>query len=79
MNAINQKTTNTKYFEGEVEPEAKIYSKRELCELYGISKNTLSAWIERSLPKFEAIGYCKYQKIFTKAQVRLCFDLWGEP
>ena len=59
--------------------EAKIYSKKELCELYGISKNTINAWINRSLDRFEVLGYTKYQKLLTKAQVRLCFELWGEP
>jgi hypothetical protein len=79
MNTIDDSKVRTVYFEGEVEPIARIYTKKELCELYGISKNTLAAWIERSLPKFEDLGYCKYQKLFTKAQVRLCFELWGEP
>ncbi len=79
MNTINDTKVRTVYFEGEEEPIAKMCSKGELCRLYGISKNTLAAWIDRSLPRFEAIGYCKYQKLFTKAQVRLCFELWGEP
>lgn len=79
MNAIDNSKVRTVYFEGEEEPVARIYSKKELCEIYGISKNTLAAWIERSNAKFLALGYSKYQKIFTKAQVRLCFELWGEP
>jgi hypothetical protein len=69
----------TIHFPDEVVAEVRMYTKKELCELYGISKNTLAAWINRSLHKFEAIGYNKYQKLFTKAQVRLCFELWGEP
>jgi hypothetical protein len=60
-------------------PEVRQYTKKELCTLYNISKNTLAAWINRSQDKFEAIGYIKYQKLFTKAQVKLCFELWGEP
>lgn len=79
MNTINDTKVRTVYFEEEVEPIAKIYSKKELCELYGISKNTIAAWIDRSLPRFEALGYSKYQKLLSKAQVRLCFELWGEP
>lgn len=59
--------------------EVKQYTKKQLCLLYGISKNTLSAWINRSLHRFKALGYDKNQKLFTKAQVRLCFEVWGEP
>ena len=59
--------------------EVKQYSKKQLCTLYKISKNTLSAWINRSLVQFEKLGYIKYQKLFTKAQISLCFELWGEP
>ena len=76
MDNIKVVTVN---FPDEVVAEVRMYSKKELCELYGISKNTLAAWINRSLSKFEAIGYCKYQKLFTKAQIKLCFELWGEP
>lgn len=79
MNTIDETKVRTVYFEGEEEPVARIYSKRELCELYGISKNTLAAWIGRSLSRFEGLGYNKYQKLLSKAQVRLCFELWGEP
>lgn len=66
-------------FPDEIVAEVKQYTKKELCVLYKISKNTLSAWINRSLDKFSSTGYAKYQKLFTKAQVRLCFELWGEP
>lgn len=66
-------------FPDEEVAEVRQYSKKELCKLYNISKNTLSAWINRSFDKFEVIGYVKYQKILTKAQVKLCFELWGEP
>ncbi len=66
-------------FPDEEVTEVKQYTKGELCKLYGISKNTLAAWIERSKVKFETTDYNKYQKLFTKAQVRLCFELWGEP
>ena len=59
--------------------EVRQYTKKELCTLYNISKNTLAAWINRSAEKFEAIGYIKRQRILTKAQIQLCFDLWGEP
>jgi hypothetical protein len=76
MDNIKVVTVN---FPDEVIAEIRMYSKKELCELYGISKNTLAAWINRSLTKFEVIGYNKYQKLFTKAQIRLCFELWGEP
>lgn len=79
MNAINDSKVRTVYFQGEEEPVERKYTKKELCNLYGISKNTLSAWIQRSNAKFVALGYSKYQKIFTKAQIQLCFDLWGEP
>lgn len=66
-------------FPDEEVADVRMYSKKELCKLYGISKNTLAAWISRSVEKFEATGYCKFQKLFTKAQIRLCFELWGEP
>ncbi len=57
----------------------KIYTKKELSLLYQISINTLNAWIKRSLIQFQELGYVKYQKKLTKAQIRLCFQLWGEP
>jgi hypothetical protein len=66
-------------FPSEEVAEVKQYTKKELCILYKICKNTLSAWIKRSLGKFESTGYNKYQKILTKAQVKLIFELWGEP
>ena len=70
---------STVNFPDEEIAEIKQYTKKELCKLYKISKNTLSAWIKRSLHQFTATGYVKYQKILTKAQVRLCFKIWGEP
>lgn len=76
---MDDSRVRTVYFEGEEEPLERKYTKKELCHLYGISKNTLAAWIQRSHAKFEELDYSKYQKIFTKAQIQLCFEIWGAP
>jgi hypothetical protein len=73
------KNTALLYLNDEILAQVKVYSKKELCVLYNISKKTLATWIARSGSQFEATGYVKHQKLFTKAQIRLCFELWGEP
>ena len=66
-------------FPDEVVAKIQVYSKKELCTLYKVTKNTLCAWINRSRSQFEATGYTKHQKLLTIKQVDLCFQLWGEP
>ena len=55
----------------------KVYSKKELRELYGISRETFNKWlqpIKSSLPHYRPTS-----KILTPAQVKVIFDLLGEP
>ncbi|MEO1259857.1 MAG: hypothetical protein AAFZ15_13775 [Bacteroidota bacterium] len=55
----------------------KVYSKKELRELYGISRETFNKWL---LPIKASLPHCRpTAKILTPAQVRVIFDLLGEP
>ncbi len=57
----------------------KSYYKCELARLYGCSPRTLSAWINRWPKEFARTGYRKSDKQLTPRQVRLLFELIGEP
>lgn len=53
--------------------------KCELARLYGCSPRTLSNWISRYADRFAKTGYRKTDKQLTPRQVRLLFELVGEP
>ncbi|WP_027003915.1 hypothetical protein [Hugenholtzia roseola] len=47
--------------------------KKQLAELYGISRPTLNVWLKK-------IGmYEKGKSLFTPAQIKIIFDAWGYP
>lgn len=55
----------------------KTYSKKELREMYGISRETFNKWlkpIKDILPNYNPTA-----KILTPAQVKVIFEQWGEP
>lgn len=59
--------------EQQEEAPIKPYSKTELADLYGISHDTLDAWLRRYEKELKKIGYYRYQKILTVAQVKFLF------
>ena len=63
----------------EPELQAGVFYKGELAERYGFSKNVLNKYINRFYDQFQAIGYRKTDKILTKKQVELLFNLIGTP
>jgi hypothetical protein len=74
-----QKVLFLDYPDDDVELEQRFYSKKALCQAYGISKNTLAAYINRFKEKFEAIGYNKFKKKLTVKEVELLCELIGRP
>lgn len=58
--------------------EIKTMSKAQLAEAYGISKDTLRAWINRlKSPALKQLGETK--KLLTPAQVACLVEIWGAP
>lgn len=55
------------------------YYKCELARLYKCSPRTLCNWISRWPEEFAEAGYRKTDKQLTPRQVRLLFELIGEP
>ncbi len=55
----------------------KVYSKKELRTLYGISRETFNVWISKV--KYLLPYYSTHVKILTPAQVKVLFEAWGEP
>lgn len=55
----------------------KIYSKKELAELYKCGKNYIPNLIARFITEFEKLGYCKKQKKLNYKQVELLRSLVG--
>lgn len=55
----------------------KIYSKKELAELYACGKNYIPNLINRFITEFEKLGYCRKQKKLTYKQVELLRSLVG--
>lgn len=62
-----------------VPAKVRAYRKSELCELYGVSKPTLTQWINLFGPDFAAIGYQKHCKWLTPKMVELLFERVGRP
>lgn len=55
----------------------KVYSKKELRGLYGISRETFNKWlrpIKENLPNYQPTS-----KLLTPAQVKVIFEHLGEP
>jgi predicted site-specific integrase-resolvase len=50
-----------------------MLNKKQLAELYGISRPTLNKWLK------EAGLYVKGKSLFTPAQVEMIYQLWGKP
>ncbi len=57
------------------ERKYKTYSKKELSNLYGISRKTLYAWL---LPIKGKLGVYR-GRAFSPSQVKQIFDFLGEP
>lgn len=55
----------------------KVYSKKELRTLYGISRETFNVWISKV--EYLLPHYSTHSKILTPAQVKALFEAWGEP
>ena len=55
----------------------KVYSKKELRTLYGISRETFNVWISKV--EYLLPHYNTHSKILTPAQVKALFEAWGEP
>jgi len=58
-----------------MEAKIKAYSKKELCALYNISYRVLKVWLT---PFKNKIGKYKGLK-YTPAQVKIIFEVLGEP
>jgi hypothetical protein len=56
-------------------PKIKVYSKKEMREMYCISRQTLNNWLKLNEKK---IGKIK-GRLFTPKQVKLIFELLGTP
>lgn len=53
-------------------------SKKEMCDHYGISDDTLARWIEPFLKDLvKKYGYKKQQQIFTIAQANYLYEKLG--
>lgn len=66
----------------------KVYTKRELAMLYfpkavpKTATNRLARWINRSdelRRRLEEAGYSPKNKLYTVRQIRIIFDILGEP
>lgn len=54
-------------------------SKKELCDHYGVSDDTLARWIEPFVKELiKKFGYKKNQQIFTIAQANFLYDKLGK-
>lgn len=60
---------------GEKNTEIRAYHIWELCELYGIKEKAFKAWIK---PFNDKIGQQRGKK-YTPIQIRVIFDVLGEP
>lgn len=57
--------------------KVKSYTKKELRQFYGISRETFNKWmraISHLLPHYRPSS-----RILTPAQVKVLFEEWGEP
>lgn len=55
----------------------KPYTKKELRQLYGISRETFNVWIRKIIHLLP--HYQSQSRILTPAQVNTIFEEWGAP
>lgn len=51
----------------------KVYTKKELAQLYGISVDTLMIWLKPYLKELRKMKYRPNQRLLTVSQVRFLF------
>lgn len=57
----------------------KTYSKKELCNMYGVDARKLKLWLKPILKRPAFKGYQKFQRLFSPLQVKEIFSHLGEP